>query len=266
MKKMLWLPALLCLLLAMTAAACLAEEEGYAAVAGEWLDEDGSSRLVIDGEGFFSLADDRGLVTGLLAFSGSADELMESLEPYEEDLAGGVRYVLYLENGDPAPGDAWLLYDESYPYELAYISDEDARVYLRGDAVLPYEMLDVQVQWALDALRGAAAYDEVSLSQDPMAARIAFTAADPVQDFRVLSLRLRNIPDGGLPIYDVGELFAQPALSPDRPLVVTVLFEGSFPNVGISYVDASGQAHRFAVGLNGEDGSLSLWEIEIGNE
>ena len=263
MKK-LWGLWALCALLALFLPWGSAEEESFAPVTGEWFDEDGVSRLFIDTEGFFSLTDENGLTSGLLAFSGSTDDAEDAL-PEAEWLGEGVRYVMYLENGDPAPGDAWLFFDAEYPEELVFLCGETARVYLRQaqGGTATGETADVKVQWAPDALRGVAAYDEFVASRDPMAARIAFTAENDVRDFQVLALTFDGIFDDGTVFFSSEPLYTQPVLQPGRPLVVTLLFEGDMPSAGISYVDQAGQLHRFAVDMSGKDGELYLWKFGL---
>ena len=61
--------------------------------------------------------------------------------------------------------------------------------------------------------------------------------------------------------YSARELYTLTSLTPERPLVVTMVFYGDTPNNGISYVDANGQVRRFALGQSGMDGSLYLNEF-----
>jgi len=76
---------------------------------------------------------------------------------------------------------------------------------------------------------------------------------------------LRNISFHSLQ-YELGtyvvseELYALPALSPDKPLVTGVVFYGSMTTYGISFTDADGYARHFAVYTSGMDGSLILQE------
>lgn len=264
MKKR-WIVWALCALLALPLQAAWAEEENYAAVAGEWLDEDGTGRLVIDENGFFTLTDENGAISGLLAFSGTAADAAENGEPWPDAdwMTDGTRYVMYLDSGEPLPGEPWLLFDENDPAELVYLSEETARVYLRQAGAPARDALDVKVQWPLDALRGVSAYDEFAASQDPMAARLAFTAEKPVQDFKVLALSFDGVFDDGTAVFSTQELYSLPSLQPGRPLVVSLLFEGAVPATGISYVDDAGQLHRLAVDLSGESGEPYLWEFGI---
>ncbi len=53
-------------------------------------------------------------------------------------------------------------------------------------------------------------------------------------------------------------LYEQAKLSPDRPFVTTLVFEGSMPEFGISYTDTNGARRSFYLAQSGEDGSPLL--------
>lgn len=86
---------------------------------------------------------------------------------------------------------------------------------------------------------------------------IAFSASEPVKDFRFLRVSLVEDRDGNL-TFSAKEIHRLPVLVPGRPFAAGMSFYGSIPSYGISYTDGSGQIRRFTVGLSGEDGSVLL--------
>ena len=56
------------------------------------------------------------------------------------------------------------------------------------------------------------------------------------------------------------ELFTLAELAPEKPLVVGMVFWGSIPNMGISYLDESGTERMYAISLSGNDGEPFLIE------
>lgn len=105
------------------------------------------------------------------------------------------------------------------------------------------------------------AVDEFNVPADYTGVRVLFTADKTVTDFRILFLTCETIDDDGNLTFSVEEVYSQPELTPDRPLVAGLEFIGDMPNNGISYVDADGTSHSFAVDMSGMDGSLYLWEF-----
>ena len=117
----------------------------------------------------------------------------------------------------------------------------------------------VRAQWAKDALSGYASYDSFIADQGEYAVKVLFSVSRNVKDFKVLALTPQMQND--TLTYSVRELYTLKSLTPERPLVATMVFYGDTPNNGISYVDANGQVRRFALGQSGMDGSLYLNEF-----
>lgn len=107
-----------------------------------------------------------------------------------------------------------------------------------------------------------AAYDFFEAATDEMQTQIIFTANETVRDFKVLALSDVAFDDFGNIHFKTRELYTQPSLMPDRPLVVTTVFYGDIPNNGVSYVDAGGVTRKFAVDMSGVDGLLYLMPID----
>lgn len=96
------------------------------------------------------------------------------------------------------------------------------------------------------------------------AANVLFSAKKAVTDFKLLTINLENIDDdGNIRFSAAGELYSLPELTPEKPLAVRMTFEGSIPDKGISYVDASGTKQTYAVTMSGKDGSVIFVEADI---
>ena len=104
-------------------------------------------------------------------------------------------------------------------------------------------------------------YDRVNVSDEEPQVLVTFLASEPVTDFKVLSLTFETVDDEGHAVFASEEVYVQDALSPDRALVVGMTFFGDIPNNGISFTDAEGVSHMYAVGESGFDGSVMLSEI-----
>ena len=85
-----------------------------------------------------------------------------------------------------------------------------------------------------------------------------------VTDLRILSLSAEE--EEGKPVFRERELYAQPELSPERPLLLRLTFPGDLPSFGFAYTDPDGTPHRCAIALSGEDGSPVFWELEPENQ
>ena len=87
---------------------------------------------------------------------------------------------------------------------------------------------------------------------------VMLTPNTEISDFKFFILdREKLIIDDELVISEV--LFTSDSLTPDKPFVTRIYQPGYFgPSYGISYNDASGIQHTFAIYVSGEDGSFSL--------
>ena len=105
-----------------------------------------------------------------------------------------------------------------------------------------------------DEVPGLSDYDEFVASDSEFRTRVVFSTDRAVKDFKFLSLMMEDWDEkNSRPIFAVEELYSQAELTPGRPLVVTLVFIGSLPNNGISYVDEGGTTRRFAVATNESD-------------
>lgn len=87
----------------------------------------------------------------------------------------------------------------------------------------------------------------------------------PVKDFSVCAILAQEIEGVGAVGFSREELFSLPELTPQEPLVIGMQFDGTIPNMGISYFDeASGERKLLSINMSGYDGSIFLAEeIEI---
>ncbi len=116
----------------------------------------------------------------------------------------------------------------------------------------------VHVNW-LEDMPGQTDYDTFQASSVEPMAWVMFTTEQPVKDFQVLHFIEQDGPDDGSTDFLIDSLYRQDELKPERGLAVSVSFFGAIPAYGVSYVDAGGMTHTFAITVNKEDGSVFLW-------
>lgn len=86
--------------------------------------------------------------------------------------------------------------------------------------------------------------------------KIALRAREPLSDVRVLSLRCE---EAGYAVDQ--EYFGASSLEKGEYLVAGVVFYGDMTAYGVSFLDAQGAAHCYALYMSGRDGSLILEEL-----
>ena len=106
-------------------------------------------------------------------------------------------------------------------------------------------------------------YEICTAVEDPQT-KIVLTADKAVTDLQVLSLYDAAIDDDGNVSFAHETLFTLDTLTPEKPLVIETTFYGDMPNIGISYIDADGSFHRYAVNVSGMDGSLFFMDFVSG--
>ena len=124
------------------------------------------------------------------------------------------------------------------------------------------EKLPVKAQyiWEVPELGG---HDEYGLNDNALTVEVVFTAESTVTDFKVLSISVQDYDDAGNFAFAAEEVYSQPELTPERPLVAGMEFWGDIPNNGISFTDADGKVKYYAVDMSGRDSSLFLLEISV---
>ena len=91
-------------------------------------------------------------------------------------------------------------------------------------------------------------YDEFVADESEYRTKVVFSTDRTVRNFKFLAIAMEDWDEeNSRLIFAVKELYSQPKLTPERPLVVTLSFPGDTPNNGISFVDETGKTRRFAV-------------------
>lgn len=106
-------------------------------------------------------------------------------------------------------------------------------------------------------------HDEYGLNDNALTVEVVFTAESTVTDFKLLSISMQDYDDAGNFAFAAEEVYSQPELTPERPLVAGMEFLGDIPNNGISFTDADGNVKYYAVDMSGRDSSLFLLEISV---
>ena len=117
-----------------------------------------------------------------------------------------------------------------------------------------------QYIWEVPELGG---HDEYGLNDNTLTVEVVFTAESTVTDFKLLSISMQDYDDAGNFTFAAEEVYSQPELTPERPLVAGMEFLGDIPNNGISFTDADGNVKYYAVDMSGRDSSLFLLEISV---
>ena len=118
---------------------------------------------------------------------------------------------------------------------------------------------DIEGAWARD-VKQLGPHDVFTAGQTEPLAGIVFSVNNPIRNFKVLSLHLKDFSDGK-PVFLVKELYTKDLFRPDRQLLVKFSFIGSIPNNGISYTDPAGKTRYYSISESGMDGSLVFSEF-----
>lgn len=162
------------------------------------------------------------------------------------DYGGGILQTYYAVDG---PKNA-LAAVATYPSA----ADRDWNIEFLG-VMRSIRFEDPAIAWAEWTEGGAE-----DLVVDTDGAWVALRVDAAVKGVRFLALTLTDFDEDGNVDYDAEVLYEQSALTPDAPLKVKVAFPGDIPAYGLRFTDAAGETHRYALGLSGMDGSLTLTE------
>lgn len=173
----------------------------------------------------------------------------------------GVHDKEYAETLDMTWDEFWEINDELYDNVLEFELTPFSNYTYFGDFQRQNNDTGVTVQWAEDVLSTIADYDEYIAYSGEYSARVAFTTEDSVEDFKVLALQYESMDEEGNIQFSTTELYDYGILVSDRVLVVEMIFEGTIPGYGISYMDEQGNTKVFSVNISGYDGSLLLQEV-----
>ena len=130
------------------------------------------------------------------------------------------------------------------------------------EAAAAAEPVKLQVQYADDAdLSVYAGHDEFTADAGQPPVRALFTVSREVKNFRFHTLHMKDVDADGKATWLTIEVYRQDALTPDRPLVVTLVFHGDTPAYAVSYTDEAGNEQYFGVDMSGKDGSLYMFPL-----
>ena len=148
--------------------------------------------------------------------------------------------------------------------ETTELADEDIEYTESYEEVQAHNQLveaHVSAFWADDVLENYSSYDEFipeTSSQD--LTKVLLSTDMEIADFKVLDMIVQDIDKNGNITFSYEERYSQDKLTPDKPLVVGLSFEGTMPNNGISYIDNNGNKRVFVLEESGKDGSIIVWE------
>lgn len=120
-------------------------------------------------------------------------------------------------------------------------------------------VMPVRAVWAEPGDESAGILDTVKTTDDAEAAWVAFVAEENVRNFCILELDGDVGEDGHLHFTEK-VIYRRPEVPRTQTIMAALLFYGDIvPNNGISFTDAQGIVHRYALSVSGaEEGSLEL--------
>lgn len=122
----------------------------------------------------------------------------------------------------------------------------------------------IQVEPATEDLLSAYdAYDEFLDSEEDYAQEIIFTTNVPVEDFSFIKVASEDVGND-VAFHEEEVLYIQDELTPEKPLLIHWVEQGTLPHRGITFIDESGSKRSYTLSSSGEDGTLLL--IEFTNE
>ena len=160
------------------------------------------------------------------------------------------------EEATSAPAESTTAETTTAPAETASAPTEEAPAAATEEAPLPVGSV-VTADWAENVQLGEN-FTEISADESEYQGRVVFTTDGAVSDFKLLALTFVDIDDEGNIIFDISEVYTQPTLTAELPLVVDLTFIGEIPNYGISYDNGTGEVQHFSLNESGFDGSLVL--------
>ena len=120
------------------------------------------------------------------------------------------------------------------------------------------EPAPIWVQFADEETLSGREYQSFVADSSEFTVNLLFSSSEVLRDVQFSSL---GYDDNGA--YEVQEyLYTLEEITPDLPFVAGVVFYGDMTAYGISFTDAQGQSHHFAVFISGRNGSVLLEEYE----
>ena len=122
------------------------------------------------------------------------------------------------------------------------------------------EEILISVDYAPDEISGEYnSFDEEYNGYE--AERIILRTNIAAKDFKFIEIGYKG-ENTNIQYYEAAVLYSLDELSPENPLVVTWLEQGTVPHRGLSFVDENNITRYFYIAKSGEDGSLLLIEFE----
>lgn len=124
------------------------------------------------------------------------------------------------------------------------------------------DSIDISADWAENVTDTVTDYDEYIIDDSDYSMSIMFTANNPVNDFKIVSLQYEDVKEDGTPVFLTEDVYTYGEFTTEQSLLVNLSFPGDMPNYGISYTDSSGTEKHYALQQSGKDGSLVMFEFE----
>ncbi|MDO5127846.1 MAG: hypothetical protein Q4D54_08880 [Eubacteriales bacterium] len=131
-----------------------------------------------------------------------------------------------------------------------------------GSAVSDSTEANITIGYVSDDIL-AGDYYEYKVCEDDFSTQVALKTDAPIQDFTILELSLYEVSEDGQMVFTASPITSYPELTPDKSVVLTMVFMEYTPTVGISYVDACGVKHVYGISMSGYDGSVLLADVVI---
>ncbi|MDY3868572.1 MAG: hypothetical protein SOZ52_04320, partial [Pyramidobacter sp.] len=106
------------------------------------------------------------------------------------------------------------------------------------------------------------AYHEFIADTSEYQTKVVFRARSRVTNVRVLALNFEDVTEEGEVSFSAQTLYTLPELTPEKPLVVALLFAGGIPNMGIACT-SNGTEHTYSLSMSGMDSSILLDKANI---
>ena len=118
----------------------------------------------------------------------------------------------------------------------------------------------ISVDFAPDEISGEYHFAEES-DEFGILSRVMFTTNTAAKNFKFIVVGYREYGDE-IKFFEEDVLYSLDELTPEKPLVVMWLEQGTIPQRGISFTDENNNTRYFYLSQSGNDGSLFLAEFE----
>lgn len=133
----------------------------------------------------------------------------------------------------------------------------------QGDFIIWNDLEALRCSLKLDYADGyEGACEKFVADEGEYAIDVLIAADKPVTDVKILSLSLNEMDNNMTYSFHAEELYSLDELTPEKPLVVKMVFTGAIPSRGIYYVD-DGVEKVYAINVSGMDDSLIFEKVKI---